>query len=792
MLKNYLVIAFRNIKKYRAYSWINIIGLAVGMACCILTLLYVQNELSYDKYHENANRIYRLAMRSPGNTYGRGIEGIAKVPGPWGPAALQDLPEIERSVRFMFFNQTLVSRGEKRFYENNGFYADSTVFDIFSFNLFKGNPKTALKAPFSLILTQDMARKYFGSEDPIGQFLLFDNTTKFQVTGVLENVPQNSHFTFSFLVSLSSDTSTLPTDWVRNQYYTYLLLKKSYQDDAVAKKFPSVLAKNIGEEAANYIPFLQPLLKIHLHSNLFREIESNSDFVYIIIFSTVAIFILITACINFINLATASSANRALEVGIRKVVGASQQGLIRQFIGESFVLSLIALLIAIILVYFFLPSFNSLLDKQFDLISFVNPMIILGLLGICLFVGIVSGCYPAFVVSAFAPSDVLKGKFKITSHSSLRKTLVVFQFVVSIILIISTGHVYKQLEYIRNKKLGFNQEHLVIVPIQDESMRQNHESFKRELLQHPSVLDVSTSANMPGGSDYGIPIVPEGIPEGETSDVRQLIVDHAFLATYQMKLLEGRDFSKDYLTDASSAYLINEAAAKQLGWDNPIGKTIAIPGIGRNPGSVIGIVENFHFRSMHQRISPLILYIQPPNWYSRFSIRIHSENLPETLDYIKLKWTEFDPVNPFSYTFFDSQFAQLHQAEEKTKEMIGYFSVVAVIIGCLGLFGLVSFATQKRTKEIGIRKVHGASVSSILKLLSKEFILVISFALFLAVPISYFILDTWLNNFAYRININVEIFLFTGGLIFLITLITVSYQTIKAATANPIKSIRHE
>ncbi len=790
MLKNHLKIALRNLRRHKIISLINMIGLAIGMACAALILLYVRHELSYDQYHQNKNRIYRLVSKVQGASY----EAVAKVPGPWAIAAQKDFPEIEQIARFVFFNETLVSRGEKRFYENGGLYADSTVFEVFSFRLLQGDHQTALTQPNTVVVTEALAQKYFGEENALGQTLTFDNQNQYQVTGVMANVPANSHFTFDYLVSMASYNNPRRESWQWLQFYTYLLLKEGASPAAVAEKFPDLLRRHVeAATAANYAPYLQPLTDIHLRSNLFREMQANSDVAYIYIFSAVAGFILLIACINFMNLSTARASTRAREVGVRKVTGADRWQLIKQFLGEAILVSFAALLIALVCIDYLLPVFNTLANRQLAVDYFQDYFLVIGLLGMTLLVGVMSGIYPAFVLSSFKPVNVLKGKLPSSSRARLRQGLVVLQFAISAFLMIATGVVYNQLAFIQNKKLGFNEEQLVIIPIRDEAMRQKYETVKQALAQHPNVVSVSASANMPGGSDFGIPYEPAGIPRDNIPPARILVVDHDFIQTFQMEMAAGRSFSKDHLTDATAAFIINEEAAKQLGWsDEPLGKMIAMPNIQRDASPVIGVLKDFHFRSMREKIGPLLFFIATPDWYSVLSVRLRPENMAETLTFLERQWAAFDPIHPFTYTFFDEGFAQLHQAEQQIGALLRYVSILAILIACLGLFGLAAFTAEQRTKEIGVRKVLGASVGSVTLLLSKDFTKLVLIGFIAAAPLAYYAMNRWLENFAYRIDIGWGVFALSGLLALTVAWLTVSYQSIKAALANPVEALRYE
>ncbi len=795
MFRNYITVAVRNLLRHKAYSLINISGLAIGMACCILILLYVQDELSYDRYHENAGRIYRLALEAqiPGKVLKAPV-----TPGPMGPAFANDYPEVISAVRFYRdpWHNPLVSHGDKRFYQERFFFADSNVFDMFTFPLIRGNPKTALREPNSIVITEEMAEKYFGNEDPMGKVLAVElrhMLADFRVTGILRRIPHNSHFRFDCLAPIAN-VSDLWRDifdnWGNYLVCTYLLLRKDPRPALLEEQFPSFMNTHMKDEQMSITLHLQPLTRIHLHSHLEYEIEPNSDIAYIYVFSAIAFFILVIACINFINLSTARSTNRAKEVGMRKAVGAHRLQLIRQFLGESVFLSLIALMLAIALVELALPALNALAGKELAMGYGGNLPVLLGLVGIALFVGIVSGTYPAFFLSAFQLADVLKGTLKAGSKNPLlRRVLVVLQFAISIILIIGTGVVYNQLDYIRDKRLGFHKEHVIVLPIRGQEVRQNYEAIRSKLLQDPDILGVAASSRVPGGIIGKCSISPEGAQNEFV--VPWLSVDHDFIETLGIELAAGRDFSKDFATDAAEAIMLNEAAVKRFGWESPhkaIGKKARFWGKKR---AVTGVVKDFHISSLHHSIEPLVLHVHP-NDFLYISARIRSDHISDALDFLKHTWHEFAPNHPFEYFFLDDSFDKLYRAEHKLGRIFGSFSLLAISIACLGLFGLASFATEQRTKEIGIRKVLGASVSGIVLLLSKEFTKLVIVSNLIAWPIAYFAMKDWLENFAYHIHIGVGTFVLGGILALIIALLTVSFQAIKAALANPVDALRYE
>ncbi|NIR50303.1 FtsX-like permease family protein [candidate division KSB1 bacterium] len=803
MFKNYLKVAIRNFLKHKLFSLINVSGLAIGMACCILILLWVEDELGYDTFHENANRIYRVIKLDKEDV----TDGIARVGAPWGPALFKDYPEVESFVRFRFFSRSLVRYQDKVFFEEGGLYADSTIFDVFTFPLIKGNPKTALTQPNTLVISEDLAQKYFGDEEPIGKRLIIDNDEEYQVTGVVKNVPRNSHFHFDFLVSFVSYNFFDLNAWRMNNFHVYLLLKPDVSPAVLEQKFPEFVRTHItDDEPINYLVKLQPITDIHLHSDLFREFEANGDIAYVYIFTAIAVFILLIACINFMNLATARSANRCKEVGLRKVVGAQRLQVINQFLGESVLLSFLALLAAIGLSELLLPTFGSMAGKELSVHYFDNPALFFALIAISLFVGLLAGAYPALFLSSFRPISVLKGMLNsgAASATTVRKGLVVLQFTIAIVLIIGTTVVFQQLNYIRNKKLGMNQEQILVVRLQDDAAKQKYNFLKNELLQNPNVISAAASANLPGGGDWGMPFEVEGRAENDRFSSRVLVVDHDYLETMEIDLVAGRNFSRQMGTDESEAFLINQTAAEQLGWESPIGKRIARP-IARNEdgswnyqsGHVIGVVDDFHFRSLHQTIQPLVMYIQPES-FRYLSIRLTAANISDTMDFIKGKWQAFEPERPVDYFFLDQVFDQMYHSEERLERIFGAFAILAIFVACLGLFGLASFTAEQRTKEIGIRKTLGATVSNIVLLISKDFSKWVIVANVVAWPVAYSAMQNWLQDFAYRMDFSWtspllwQTLLFAAFLALTIALLTVSYQAIKAAVTNPANALRYE
>jgi putative ABC transport system permease protein len=799
MIKNYLKSALRNIKRHKGYAFINIAGLAIGMACCILILMYITTELSYDRYHEKADRIFRLGMDATvgGSTV---VAPISDVPS--APALVQGYPEVLDAVRIRTISKRSVTYEDRVFYETGILFADNSIFQVFTFPLIKGDPHTALKRAYTAVLTQETAGRYFGSENPLGRILNYNNQYDFTVTGVVENVPQNSHFTFDMLCSYETlydlDREAME-NWFNFMDYTYLLLPEGFDYKILENKFPALIEKYMGSMlkalGGEIKFFLQPLTSIHLHSNLENEIRANSSIAYIYIFTAIGIFILCIACINFMNLATARSATRAKEVGLRKVVGAERKELVWQFLGESLIYSIFSLAIAILLVRLAVPFAESLSGRRMSLNIAEMPWLVPGLIALVLLVAFVAGSYPALFLSSFRPAQVLKGNLRAGSgHSRLRSFLVVAQFIISISLIIGTGIILNQLKFMKNKDLGFEKENVLVIEVRDRSIRQSFESIKAEIRKIPGVLSVSSASLVPGQEPSVQPFIPEGYTEKQAQLMEVFRVDHDFFPTLGMEIAQGRNFSPEYGTDSRSAVIINETAAKRYKWEDAIGKTIRVPSdeVGKwETLTVVGVVKDFHRTSLHSVIAPQIIG-NDPNSFNELAIRINPENADTTLSLIGEKWREVDPTRPFDFLYLDGLIDRQYGAEERLSDIFSSFSVFAVFIACLGLFGMASFAAEQRTKEIGIRKVLGASVPGIVVLLSKDFLKLVVAANIIAWPLAYFGMSRWLQNFAYKSGIGVWIFLLTGILALGIALATVSYQSVKAALLNPVDAIKYE
>jgi putative ABC transport system permease protein len=795
VLKNYLRTAFRNLLRHKFYSAINIIGLAVGITSFLLIFLYVRHELSYDRYHEKADRTYRIAFS--GN-FGGGDLDFAGVGAATAEALMNDFPEVTSSVRIYTQNtdRHRVRHGEKTFVETRVAFADASLFDVFTIPLLEGSLHEALAQPNTLAISDKTARKYFGRADPLGKTLTFDDAADYTVTGVFREIPSNSHFHFDFFAALETLEESRDTRWLNNMSFrTYIVLAEQADPKALETKFPGMVEKYCASllelmkgQGARLDYYLQPLTAIHLHSDLSDELEANGDIKTVTIFSAIAFFILVISCVNFMNLSTARSIQRAKEVGIRKVTGAFRSQLISQFLAESIVLGLLSLLAAMIIVQLVLPYFNGLDGKDLSVDFFIRgtsgPV---ALLAVIVFVGMLAGSYPAFILSAFSPIAVLKQKSPPGSRGRrMRGALVIFQFAVSAVLIVGTATVYKQMSFIQNKKLGFRKEQTLVIH-DAYILKSRVESFKNELLQNPDIVAATVSGYLPVTSQRTPDVVsPEGTLRDRGAVVERWVVDYDYVKTMGMEIVKGRDFSREHSTD-STAVIVNEAAAEYFDWKKPIGKSIKKNDVTYR---VIGVVRDFHYESLRDHISPLVFFAGSSTDF--LSLRFKTENIASTLRWVEEKWNAFVPGQPFEYSFLDERFQGMYRAERQTRDIFGTFAALAIFIGCLGLFGLASFMAEQRTKEIGIRKVLGSSVPGIVFLLSKDFLKWVAAAFLLAVPVSYFAMTRWLADFAYRVHIGWDVFFVAGGTVLLISLLTVSTQSVRAALADPIDCLRYE
>ena len=806
MFNNYLKIALRNIFKHKGYSLINIIGLAIGMTCCLLILLYVQDELSYDRYHENADRIYRVIEEVR-------LEGVGEesssMPFPTGDTLPLEYPDaVEASVRFFNFQLPTMSvqygtSDEKLFNEPRFFFADSAVFQVFSFEMIGGDPKKALEEPNTIVITEAMVEKYFENEDPIGKTLRWQNGVNLNVTGVLKDIRPNSHFQFDFLGSFATLRrlfgGNLPQGWYWNPCWTYILLKEGASPDALQAQFPALVQKYFPDSIKDKVVVkLQPLKDIHLFSHLDYEINPNSDISYIYIFSAIAVFVLLIACINFMNLATARSANRGREVGMRKVLGAYRTQLIKQFLGESMILCVIGALFAVLIVETVLPAFNAFSGKALSTDYFTDGRLLIGLAIITLTVGILSGIYPAFFLSGFDSVKVMKGTLERGGKSSaFRKVLVVVQFAISIVLIIGTIICFQQLNYLRNSGLGFNKDQVVMLPAYGTAPARWYERFRERILQDPHITQVSAVEDVLGAKYQTGSFIPEGTSESNMQQLPLLVVTFDFIETFDMEMLSGRSFSKEFPTDITEGIIINGSAAKRFGWspEEALGKRLR-----QQNGlmlRVVGVVKDFNYASLSQPITPFVLEMPrnagQMNGRVRYvAIKTSMADLQQTIGLLRSTWEEVVPNRSFDFFFLDDELDKLYNAEEQMGRVFGVFTILAIVIACLGLFALASFTTELRTREIGIRKVLGAQASSIVILLSKEFAKWVLVANVIAWPVAFYIMERWLDGFAYRTVIGITTFIVATLLAFAIAIITVSFQAFKAALSDPVKSLRHQ
>ncbi len=808
MLKNYLKIAFRNISKNKTYSFINIAGLAVGITCCIVILLYVKDELSYDRDNKHAEQIFRPTVF--GNINGHDIRS-ALSPAPMGAGVYHDFPEVINYARLHFEGRQVIRYKGKTFNEDKFYWGDSTLFDIFTLPFTEGDPKTALTKPNTVVITKSTAHRYFGSENPIGKILNVNKQSDYIVTGVIKNIPQNSHFHPDLIGSLTTVQDSRNPNWLSNNYYTYFLLRKGTNLKDFQYKLNEEFRNHAGPQlkavtgvsmdqflsAGNkYGYIVYPLTSIHLYSHLDYELESNSSISYIYIFSAIAIAILLIACINFINLATARSEKRAKEVGVRKTLGSVRFNLIWQFIAESILMSGIAVVLAAGIVEICLPVFNNLANKQISLNLFNNPASILVLICFAIVIGLIAGIYPAFFLSSFQPIDVLKSDTKSKGRKSLlRNGLVIFQFTISIILFIGTFVIYDQLKYVQTKDLGFDKDEILIINRID-ALSNRINSFEHELRNNKNIINITKTTAIPGNQSGDSGYWLEGTGADRLNDFQVMYSDYDFVKTYKLKITEGRFFSKEHPSD-TAAVVVNQEVVKAFGLKTSVGKYLVLPGetmSDQRRFKIIGVVSDFNYKSLHEPIRPLVIHLMPEKRFrGRYiSIRLAKGNHLNTLSYIQKVWKKYADDESFSFNFLDQNLQKLYSADIRTSEIAAAFSIIAIFIACLGLLGLAAFITERRTKEIGIRKVLGASETAVIVMLSKDFAKWVLIANVIAWPAAYYIMEKWLQNFAYKITIGIEIFILSGALAFLVAMLTVCTYTIKAATANPVKSLKYE
>jgi putative ABC transport system permease protein len=814
MLKNYFKIAVRSLLKRKGYTMINVLGLATGMAVCLLIILYIRSELGYDTFHKNGDHIYRVVLerKYPGRS-----TSYAMIPQSIGEAIQREYPEVLQSTRLFDFlgknGSFFVKIGDKNFEERRVLMADSNFFRVFTAKLLKGDPATALQKPNTIVINETTAKKYFGSaENAMGKSIETDNAPHFMVSGVCKDWPDNSHFVFDMLISSTTFVQPKP-NYINFSAHTYLLLNPNVSPATLEAKFPHIIEKYVsGEIGRNfgvsfqqfqavgngYHYYLQPLKKIHLISDLEGELKPNGSIKAVYIFSVIAVFILLIACINFINLSTARSVERAKEVGIRKTFGSEKKSLISQFLLESVMVSLLSMVVAVLLIVLLLPLFNKVSGKELTAIYFTEPLKVISLIGFAILVGIVAGLYPAFVLSSFKPIMVLKGKFKSNKYgTALRNGLVVIQFAISVILIICTIIVNKQMRYMLGDKLGFRKDHIIEIERAD-LLRDKSKSFNNELAKIPGIEAVSNCSSLPGqGGFFGSAFQVVNSKQPMTG--RAVIVDDQFAPILDLQLKEGRFFSKQFATD-SLALVLNEKAVEELGLKDPIGARITSPDFNGQNGeetiyTVVGVAKDFHYQSLHQKIEPLVFLNAEKfsgNNLRTTGVRIKADNFKSAVEAIEKNWKQFVPEKPFHYGFLDRTLADQYKSEQTMQRLFTIFSVLAIFIACMGLVGLAAYATQLRMREMSIRKVLGASAGNIAGILSKDFLKLVLIAAVFAFPVAWWGMHAWLRNFAYRTDMSWWIFLAAGLIAAMIALLTISYQAIKAALSNPVDTLRAE
>ena len=798
MLKNYLKLTIRTIRRNKIYSFLNITGLAIGLAIFIIIALYGQYEWSFDKHHGHSDRIYRILHQSMDERIKR--EPSAYTPAPLAPAIVDIFPEVESAARITCRFNIPVVFGDNRFFEEIVYFAENEAFEIFSIPFLTGDPKRALSQPSTIVLSERMAQKYFGGDDPVGKTLMLKGSLSYTVTGIIENMPENSHLSMDFIMPFVEFFRFLnldPQSWATSNYYSYILLREGILAEEFERKLNDNIYRGIEiEERRKKTFYLQPLSSIHLQTDVIHEIrdqiDDKKDSKYLLLFSTSALLMLILACINYMNLATARSVQRSKEVGMRKVVGASRGQLARQFLGESLFFSFLALVAAVIIVFFTLPVFNNFIQRplRFDLAE--NHALILVLVSVVVFVGLVSGSYPALLISSFKPGPILKGNVEKSSKAvAMRNLLVVVQFAVTIVFIIGSFIVRDQLLFIRTTDMGYDREQIITLAVKnDRNVRQNIETIKTELKRNPKITAVSASSYLPNYNESGINIkVLPGKNPGEYVPIYGSIADYDYVDVFGLDIVEGRNFSREFASDTKGAILINESAADACKWESPVGKEVSAWGIDNL--KIVGIIEDFHFRSLHEPIGPLFVILSP-TYAGYISIKMDMSDFDETMAYVEKTMKNFAPGLPFEYRFFNETVERMYTAEQKIAQMYGCISVITIIIACLGIFGLSTSIAERRTKEIGVRKVLGASVLRITALLGMQFVKLVLIANLIAWPIAFIIMNHWLQNFVYRTDIKVWVFLLSAFVALAVALMTVSFQSVKAALANPMDSLRYE
>jgi putative ABC transport system permease protein len=799
MIRNYFKISWRNLVKNRTFALLNIGALGISLAACLTIYFWIKHEQSYDTSGANAERVFRVALKL--ELENQPVKEFASTAPPLLPALVKDFPQIEAGVRLTPDNP-LIKVNSERFFTSRFFYADSTFFEVFGYPLLRGDPHTVLQQVNAAVITESIAKKYFGHKSPLGQIITLNDTVPVTITGVAKDLPPTNHFSFDIVVSMQLQEKQLGPDvmkaWWFDSFYTYILLKNAGDAPGLDKKIAGIIdkynAKQNKEFGLKGTQFLQPLKCIHLHSDLRGELNPGGSYKSLQILGWIAAFLLLVACINYINLTTATSFKRAKEIGVKKVAGASFSQLMIQFLTESILIVFIATGAALVITILCLPLFNKLAGTEVDLNPNISTVFVSGLLLFSLLLGIGAGFFPAFYLSHIKPLITIRKAFiKPGVSFSLRKALVVFQFSITIVLIIATIIALQQLHYMQTRDLGFTKDQVVTIPLRNQAESTAKELLKKEFTGVPGITEATSSSSTPGNGLANITVVPEGVPKNQTQTMGTLIVDFDFFKTYDLKTVAGRSFSKEYGTDSSN-FILNEAAVKDLGWGNAeraIGKNFNWG--GDKDGKIIGVVKDYHFTSLQQKVQPMVMHILPDwFWYGTISVKVPARRTKETIQSLKAGWDKVLPGHPFDYTFLDENFNRQYKAEQQLGNLSAIFSVLIVIISCMGLLGLTIVAVSQRTKEIGVRKALGASVSHVATLVSKDFVKLVLIAVIIASPIAWWLMSLWLKDFAYRTNIKWWVFGVAGLLAIIIALITVSFQAIKAAIANPVKSLRTE
>lgn len=817
MLRNYLKIAWRNLMKNKTFSFINVFGLAIGLTCCMLITLYIHNELSYDSYHKNISRLYQLGTSFVKN--GK-EEHMANTPAPMAKTMQQEFPEIEEATRLLGLfaeDKTLLQYTEsdgnvRSFYETKGYMADSNFFKVLTYRFIAGNPANALNQPNTIVLSEEIANKLFGKETAINKVIRISSSTNgdrdYKVTGVFRPHTLPTHIDARFFMSIrGGDMET----YMRaregdlasnNMFYTYFLLKPGSDPKRLESKFPAFIDKYAGTalKAMGFYKkqFLTPVKDIHLRAKTSRNVTPPGSMTYLYILASIAIFTLIIACINFMNLSTARSSKRSAEVGVRKVLGAEKQALIRQFLGESLLMAFIAFAFALLITQLLLPLFSRVAGKEFSFSFSEQALLLAAFFLLTIITGLIAGSYPAFYLSSFKPVKVLKGRFTNSLAAvSLRKGLVVFQFFISVVLIVASVVIYNQMRYLRSKDLGFSKEQQIIIPMRSTTAKNTFIALENELSRNPNIISTGGSLYYPGiFNPSDVPLYKEGATMNESRRVYMNWVDDSYLQTLDIKPLHGRLFSKDFPSDTTFRMILNETGVKQLGFASAadaVGKYALVDWQGETYRyEIIGVTKDFHFQDLHLPIEPYGFQLNNVPQFNYMVAHAKAGDMQATLKSIEASWRKLNPNEPFDYSFLDQDFQKNYAAENRLASIVSYFTIVAILISCLGLFGLAAFSAEQRTKEIGVRKVLGASIPNIIGLLSKDFLKLVAISIIIASPIAWYVMNKWLQDFAYRVNISWTVFAVTSITALCIALLTIGFQAMKAALGNPVKSLRTE